>query len=203
MNLAELFAAYPDGITLSELIGLYGYLVVFIGGFFEGETVLIFAGLAAHEGILELPLIFLFASLGAVVGGISWFLAGRFFGEKILNQWRFGKRLLDGPQDFINRNNEAAAFFVSFLYGFRNFVLFGLGRTSMKTTTFLLYTSLGSLLWAIIVGTAGYLFGDVLETFLGDVKDFKLRLFLVVVGVIVIIFVVSRLLKIVLKKFLK
>lgn len=203
MNVAELIAAYPDEITLSELIGLYGYLVVFLGGIFEGEITLILAGLAAHEGILELPFIFFWASLGAILGDALWFFVGRWYGDNILNQWGFFKNLIDEPQDFINRNNKVAAFFVRFMYGFRNFILFGLGRTEIQVRTFLFYSSLGAVLWAIIVGTLGYLFGNILETFLGNTEDFKLRLFLIVASVIIVALAGSRLLKLALKKFFK
>ncbi|MFZ1201027.1 MAG: hypothetical protein WAO07_12740 [Desulfobacterales bacterium] len=41
-------------MDLKSLIENYGYVAIFIGTFLEGETVLVLAGLAAHQGYLLL-----------------------------------------------------------------------------------------------------------------------------------------------------
>ena len=38
-------------MTLDYLVRTYGYLGLFLGAFFEGETVLILGGLTAHLGL--------------------------------------------------------------------------------------------------------------------------------------------------------
>lgn len=43
-------------MTLSQWLSHYGYRAVFIGGILEGETILILAGFAAHQGYLSFPL---------------------------------------------------------------------------------------------------------------------------------------------------
>jgi membrane protein DedA with SNARE-associated domain len=45
-------------------ISAYGYYAVEAGTFFEGETVLVLAGFAAHRGYLELPLVIACAFAG-------------------------------------------------------------------------------------------------------------------------------------------
>ncbi len=37
------------------LISHYGLIVVFLGAIFEGETILVLAGVLAHQGILAFP----------------------------------------------------------------------------------------------------------------------------------------------------
>ena len=46
-------------MNLPELIQKYGYAAVLLGTFFEGETLLIMAGFAAHGGRLSLPWVIL------------------------------------------------------------------------------------------------------------------------------------------------
>jgi membrane protein DedA with SNARE-associated domain len=41
-------------VTLSHLLTDSGYLVVFVGSLLEGETILLLAGFAAHQGYLSL-----------------------------------------------------------------------------------------------------------------------------------------------------
>ena len=39
---------------LSELLQQYGYIVVFVAGLFEGETILMLGAFAVHQGYLSL-----------------------------------------------------------------------------------------------------------------------------------------------------
>ena len=41
-------------MSLEALISHYGYAAVAIGTFFEGETILVIAGFASHQGYLAL-----------------------------------------------------------------------------------------------------------------------------------------------------
>jgi hypothetical protein len=43
-------------MSIAQLLADYGYWAVFIGGLREGETILVLAGFAAHQGHLSLPL---------------------------------------------------------------------------------------------------------------------------------------------------
>jgi len=52
------FSGY-DLVTLELLIENYGYLAILILTFFEGETIVILAGVAAHLGLLELQWVIL------------------------------------------------------------------------------------------------------------------------------------------------
>ena len=49
--------------TLIPFIVAYGYPAIFLGGIFEGESMILIGGLAAYEGYLSLPLIYLYAVL--------------------------------------------------------------------------------------------------------------------------------------------
>jgi len=46
-------------MDLQSFIENYGYAAILIGTFLEGETILVLAGLAAHQGYLVLPWKFL------------------------------------------------------------------------------------------------------------------------------------------------
>ena len=53
---------------IAALIAGYGYLAVFLGTLFEGETVLLAAGFAAHRGLLAWPLVVAVAFVGYSFG---------------------------------------------------------------------------------------------------------------------------------------
>jgi membrane protein DedA with SNARE-associated domain len=52
-------------IDFAPLVANYGYPAALVGAVFEGETVLVLAGLFAHRGVLHLPLLIALARLAA------------------------------------------------------------------------------------------------------------------------------------------
>src|SRR5512143_230365 len=68
-------------MSLEELVLQYGYLAVFIGTLLEGETILVLAGFAAHQGYLNLGLTMLAAFAGSATGDQLWFLLARRYGR--------------------------------------------------------------------------------------------------------------------------
>ena len=73
-----------------DLIKSYGewfYVITFIWTFFEGETFVIFAGLAAAHDILRLDLLILAAWSGSYCCDQTMFYLGRRFGPRILDRF--------------------------------------------------------------------------------------------------------------------
>ena len=65
------------GLDIERLIAKYGYLAIFINTFIEGETIQIFAGWAAHEGLLSFWLVALSGFAGTVCGDQTYYWIGR------------------------------------------------------------------------------------------------------------------------------
>lgn len=175
---------------LIGLVATYGYFIIFLGGLFEGEIFLILGGLAAHEAFLSLPLVLLFASLGALIGDTTCFLLGRYFGEAMLKRWPSLQKYRDLSQDLVNRNVEMIVVLLRFMYGFRNFVFFSLGMSEIKASKFLLYNSFAVIIWVALIGSVGYLFGDVLQVLIGNIKAFEFRI-IAAVGLFIFILVLG------------
>ena len=51
--------------TIAHLIDQFGYWAILAGTFLEGETILVLAGFAAHQGYLRLDLVILAAFIGS------------------------------------------------------------------------------------------------------------------------------------------
>ena len=61
-------------MDLQSIIENYGYAAILIGTFLEGETILVLAGLAAHQGYLELTGVIFSAFLGSLCGDQLFFI---------------------------------------------------------------------------------------------------------------------------------
>jgi membrane protein DedA with SNARE-associated domain len=160
-------------MTLEQWIDSYGYGVILLGTFFEGETILILGGFAAYQGYLKFPWVILIAFLGTLSGDQLFFYLGRKYGAKVLASrpaWEVRanrvRRLMERYQDYM-------ILLFRFLYGLRFLTPFVLGFSRVSRGRFLLLNMVGALVWTIAVGTGGYLFGQALEALIGDLKRFE------------------------------
>ena len=152
---------------LLQLIGQYGYLVVFFGVMLEsagvplpGETVLITAGVLVHRGALDFGDALFFGILGAVVGDQIGYWVGRFGGRPFVLRW--GKYVFIAPErlgraeSFFDRHGGKAVFLARFITGLRVFGALVAGISRMPWAKFALYNVLGGTTWATAAVSLGY-----------------------------------------------
>ena len=173
---------------LQDLFAQYGYLAVFVGTFFEGETFLMLAGFAAAEGYLSLPLVIGVAFLGAFSGDQFYYWLGRRYGRRLLNRmptsyWRRAQRVAS----LLERAQNSVMLGFRFVYGIRILTPVVISMTKISPRKFMLFNALGAALWAVLITCGGYLFGAALEMFMGNLKRFEYSIFgvLLLVGFIV------------------
>jgi membrane protein DedA with SNARE-associated domain len=170
-------------IPAETLLTTYGYLAIMVGTFFEGETILVLGGLAAHSGYLALPLVILAAFIGSLGGDQLFFYVGRTHNQKILARRPQWKNRIDRVQRLLERFQTALMLGFRFIYGIRTITPFVIGMSSIPATRFTFFNTISALVWASIIGSGGYLFGSILEIILGDIKRYEFF----ILGAIVII----------------
>ena len=193
----------PHSIHIIDFILSYGYVAILLGSFFDGETVLILGGLAVHQGLLDLPLVFLCSLIGTLISDNTFFLLGRYKGHKLVAKYKFFSKLTVVSEKISGKRAPFLAFAMRFMYGFRHLVPFSLGMSTIKIRTFLLFNFLGGLTWVLVAGFAGYLFGDVLEIFFGHLRRYEFRVIVITIIVVILGGVIYRFLRHGLKNFLK
>lgn len=168
-----------------EILGTYGYLAVLVGTFFEGETILIMACFLAHRGYLNLFAVLLTAFVGALCGDQMYFALGRKHAPSFLER-RHLKSAAVRVRFWLARRGTVALLGFRFLYGLRTVAPFVIGASGFPPARFLLWNALGAALWCGVIGGAGYLFGQVLESALGDIRMYEhlIVLGLLLVGVV-------------------
>jgi membrane protein DedA with SNARE-associated domain len=172
-------------MTVEQLIATYGYLAVVVGTFFEGETVLVVAGFAAHRGYMHFRYVLLAAFLGSLAGDQLYFFLGRKHGAALLARRPRWQVHADRVHYLLERHPALfiLAFRFGLLYGFRTVAPFVIGMSRVPTSRFVLYNTIGAAVWALSVGALGYFFGHALELLLGDVKRYEREAFLLLVAV--------------------
>lgn len=157
-------------MNLADLIAQYGYAALFVGTLLEGETLLILAGFAAHQGYLQLHWVIAVALLGGFLGDQIYFWLGRRHGPWVLARFPRLVPVFERANVLIARYHEVLIVGIRFMYGFRTVGPIALGMSPVPGWRFVLFNALGAAIWATGIGTAGYLFGQVLELFLDNFK---------------------------------
>lgn len=176
--------------TLEHLIRSYGYLAVLVGTFLEGETVLVLAGIAAHLGYLQMPWVLLTAFAGALSGDLLYFFLGRRHGLAILSKHAPWQPRVVKLQQLLARYHSPLILMSRFLYGLRMVTPFTLGLGHVRPGKYVCLDGISVLAWTVAVGTGGYLFGNVLEIIIGDIKRYELAIMSVIAAVGIVIWAV-------------
>jgi membrane protein DedA with SNARE-associated domain len=156
-------------MTLAPLIEAHGYWVLAVGCLLEGETVLLLAGFAAHRGYLDPVAVVGIASVSAFAADQFYFALGRRHGSWLLARWPAAAAQAERVRGLVARYPAGAAIGVRFAYGLRIAGPMLIGMSPMPRTRFAMLNALGALLWASLVGGAGWVFGQAAELVLGNI----------------------------------
>ncbi|MBF0175362.1 MAG: DedA family protein [Magnetococcales bacterium] len=153
------------------LIREYGYIVLFVVTFLEGETILLVAGFMAQQGILDLTMVVLTAFAGTFFGDQLYFQVGYRWGKRILGRlsatWQERSRRVE---QLLHRYDTWFILGFRFVYGVRNVTPFALGSYGIQPLRFFLLNGLAALIWALIFGVCGFVFGHTIDAFFEQVS---------------------------------
>jgi membrane protein DedA with SNARE-associated domain len=164
-------------MDLQSIIESYGYAAILIGTFLEGETILVLAGLAAHQGYLALTGVILAAFLGSLCGDQLFFYLGRKHSQAILNRRPAWQEKVEKIHKMLDRFQTPMILSFRFLYGLRTVAPFVIGMSRVSFKRFILLNAVGAFVWAAVIGSGGYLFGHALELVIGKIKHYEVQVF--------------------------
>ena len=165
---------------MEAFLQTYGYWAVLIGTFLEGETILVLGGLAAHMGYMDLTGVILSAFVGSLCGDQFFFFLGRRHSTFLLTRRPSWTTKLERANHLIDRFQTPLILGFRFLYGLRTVMPFAIGVSTVPVMRFILLNAIGAIVWAGIVAGGGYLFGNVLEGILANIRHYEKMLFVLV-----------------------
>src|ERR1700730_6439657 len=151
--------------------GAYFYGGVFVLTFLEGETIVLCAGFAAAQGLVDPMLLLVAAWLGSFSGDQLYFWLARRFGLRLLDRyprWRHG---VDDALFWVERYDAGFILAFRFIYGVRNISSFALGLSAVRGNRFLRLNFIAAGLWAASFVAAGYFLGHAFRAVLGDLAQ--------------------------------
>lgn len=144
------------------------YVITFLWTAVEGETFVIFAGYAAHLGLLSLPMLIACAWLGSFCGDQVYFFLGRRYGHRLVRRFPKWQPRVDRAMDLLHRYNTGFILSFRFIYGVRNVSSFAIGMSEVSWARFSVLNFIAAGVWAISFAGTGYIFGAAFKDMLGD-----------------------------------
>jgi membrane protein DedA with SNARE-associated domain len=151
-----------------SLLGQHGLLLVFanvlvtqLGIPIPAIPLLIIAGSFAYDGQLGLAQILAVAVIASLLGDLPWFYAGRAYGYRVLN--RLCRLSLEPAscvsqtEGIFERWGAPSLTVAKFVPGFATIAPPLAGATRLPLSVFLVYSTVGALLWAGAAVAAGWL----------------------------------------------
>ncbi|WP_433381444.1 DedA family protein [Actinoplanes sp. CA-142083] len=148
------------------------------------EVILPLAGFTASRGDMSLAGAIGWTTLGSVVGALALYYVGVVLGRERVRAIAARLPLIkledvDRTEAWFGRHGGKAVFFGRMIPIFRSLISVPAGVERMRVGTFLLYTTLGSLIWNTVFVMAGYTLGanwTAVESYVGTFQN------LVIVG---------------------
>jgi len=168
---------------IEDFLASYGLAAVVVGTFFEGETVLVLAGLAAHRGYLGLSAVVAAGFAGTFLGDQLYFQIGRRHGAALLERHAAWRMRAERATRFLERHHITFILGFRFLYGLRTVSPLAVGMSDVPLWRYLALNAAGALAWSTAVSLLGYSLGEGAERVLGRVESAERWLF---VGVAVL-----------------
>jgi membrane protein DedA with SNARE-associated domain len=160
------------------------------------EVVIPFAAYKAGQGDLNVFLVVIFGTIGALCGSlVNYFLSyylGRpivyaFADSKVGKIFLLSKEKVIHAEEYFRRNGKSSTFIGRLVPGIRHLISIPAGLAKMNIRDFILYTFVGAGIWNIILAIIGYYvyeMRDKIFPYIGHI--------LIGIGVIFVIYLIIR-----------
>ena len=176
-------SAFLEGLGPWALAVMAVFLIIETGllfPFLPGDSLIFTVALLAPKLNLPVWLVIVIAAAAAITGDQIGFEIGRRRGRRLFRPDAriFKTRYLEEADRFFARWGRGAIVLARFVPVVRTFIAPAIGASSLRHRTFTIWNALGGILWATLLGLAGY--------FLGRIPVVANNVELIGVGIVVI-----------------
>lgn len=188
-----------------SLMGQFGYFGVFFLIALENvfppipsEVILLFGGFMTTYTSLNIALMVVAATLGSLLGAIVLYYIGKILNKERLKKIVSGKvgkvlRLkekdIDMADHWFDTKGNKTVFFCRFIPIVRSLISIPAGMSEMPMAKFLLYTTVGSVIWNTVLIVIGNRVGENWESILGVFDQYS-HIVLILLILIFVLFIV-------------
>ncbi|WP_404329661.1 DedA family protein [Mesobacillus maritimus] len=192
--------------TFMEEFGYIGIMaVIALENLFPpipSEIVLPFGGFMTTRTMLTVPGVIIASTAGSVLGAVILYWVGRLVNvnrlESFVGRWghilRVSKRDIRTAEGWFLRYGNWTVFFCRLIPVVRSLISIPAGMAKMNFSTFILFSTLGTLVWNTILVSLGAFLGESWEVILGYIEIYKDAFYLlfVIIGILFISWYLKR-----------
>jgi membrane protein DedA with SNARE-associated domain len=131
------------------------------------ELIMPLAGFTVNQGKLNFIWVIIAGTIGSVLGSTPWYFLGKYWGLKRTKKIadRYGNWVglsgedVDKAEIWFDRRGYIATALGRVIPGIRTYISLPAGISKMPLLPYLIYSTLGSVVWISLLTTAGYIFG--------------------------------------------
>lgn len=159
-------------LSVMEQLGYFGIaLLMFLDNIFPpipSEIIMPSAGYTASQGQLQLFGVIIAGSIGSILAAAVLYWIGRKIPKAVLLHWvdRYGKYLfikskdVSKALDWFEHYGHRIVFFGRMIPAIRSLISIPAGISGMPFGKFLLYSSVGTLIWTTFLACVGFYLGE-------------------------------------------
>ncbi len=185
----NLLTSIPEYISKAvDTNSTIAYLTICLGMFLENiippipsEIIMPLGGFFVYQQKLNFYALVFWGLFGTIAGSMPWYYLGKLVNEKRLSNFldKNGKYLgitsndLAKSKIWFDKYGVSLVFWGRLVPGIRTLISVPAGMELMPLRKFLIWTTLGSLIWILLLTYAGFVFGEnyqIIETYLEQIK---------------------------------
>ncbi|MEG1705344.1 MAG: DedA family protein [Clostridia bacterium] len=166
------------------------------------EVILTFSGFMTTYTNMKVLWVIIFATIGSVIGAIVLYGVGRLLNkerlEKILDSklghiLHFKSEDIKKSEEWFVKVGKKAVFFCRFIPIVRSLISIPAGMTKMKISTFVLFTTIGSAIWNIVLISLGAIAGASWNKVVQYIDIYSQIALFVIIGItLILVFVLYK-----------
>ena len=185
----NIFQLIPDYIQRAvETNSTFAYLTICLAMFLENiippipsEIIMPLGGFFVYQEKLNFFILVFWGLFGTILGSLPWYYLGRLVNEEKLSRFldKRGKYVgitsddLAKSKRWFDKYGVSLVFWGRLVPGIRTLISVPAGMELMPLRKFLIWTTLGSLIWVAILTYAGFILGEnwpIIESYLDQIK---------------------------------
>lgn len=180
-------------------------LLMFLENLFPpipSELIMPLAGFTISQGKMELIPAIAAGVIGTILGAFPWYYLGKIVDESRLEKLadKYGKWIFVSATDinkankWFNKYGNIAVFLGRLVPGVRTLISLPAGINNMNIGSFVIYSTIGTLLWVSFLTGAGYFLGDnyeSVEKYIGPIS----KIAILSIGFLFVIWVIRKQMK--------
>ncbi len=173
---------------MEDLIRDWGYIILFLYSFGGGFLALVVAGILSFSGELNIFLVIIVAGAANFVGDQFLFTIARKNKAQAKQMMQKHRRKIAMAHLMMRKYGSWVIFLQKYIYGIKTLIPLAMGLTKYDYKKFILFNIFATALWAIFIGMASYMMGDLVYTYIEEFKSYGLAFVALILLIVFLLF---------------